>query len=64
MRLEHDTILCEAHGLCTAIDPDRFELDDDDMLIVHKWEVEPSELETVRHAVDSCPRQALSLIDE
>jgi ferredoxin len=64
MKLEHDTVLCEAHGVCTAIDPDRFELDDSDNLIIHKWEVSESELETVRHAVESCPRQALSLKDD
>jgi ferredoxin len=61
MKLEHDKVLCEAHGVCTAIDPDRFELDDDDQLIVHNWEVSEADLPTVRHAVESCPRQALSL---
>jgi ferredoxin len=61
MRLQHDNVLCEAHGVCTAIDPARFELDDDDQLIVHEWEVGDDDLPTVRHAVESCPRQALSL---
>ena len=63
MRLEHDNNRCEAHGVCTAVDPDRFELDDDDQLIVHGVDVAPEDLETVQHAVDSCPRQALRLVD-
>ena len=62
MRLEHDNIRCEAHGVCTAVDPARFELDDDDQLIVHNVDVAPEDLETVQHAVDSCPRQALKLV--
>ena len=64
MRVVHDTTLCESHGLCTSVAPDRFELDDDDNLIVHKWEVEDSELATVRLAVESCPRQALRLVED
>jgi ferredoxin len=61
MKVVHDAVLCEAHGICTAVDPDRFELDDDDILIVHSYEVSDDQLETVRQAVESCPRQALSL---
>jgi ferredoxin len=64
MRVVHDTTLCESHGLCTSVDADRFELDDDDLLIVHKYEVEPGELATVQLAVESCPRQALSLVED
>jgi ferredoxin len=61
MKVVHDWNRCESHGVCTAVDPDRFELDDNDDLLVHKAEVSESELATVRTAVDSCPRQALSL---
>lgn len=63
MRLEHDNNRCEAHGVCTAVAPDRFELDDDDQLMVHNFDVAPEDLEAVQHAVDSCPRQALKLVD-
>lgn len=64
MRVVHDADICEAHGLCSAIDPDRFELDDDDRLIVHETEVSAADLETVRQAVETCPRQALRLAEE
>lgn len=64
MRVVHNTTLCESHGLCTSVDPDRFELDDDDNLIVHETEVSEADLATVRLAVETCPRQALSLADD
>jgi ferredoxin len=63
MRVVHDANRCESHGVCTAVDPERFELDDNDDLLVHKAEVSEAELATVRTAVDSCPRQALSLAE-
>jgi ferredoxin len=63
MKLVHDAELCEAHGVCTAVDPDRFELDDTDHLIVHEFDVGDADLPVVRQAVESCPRQALSLTD-
>ncbi len=61
MKVVHNAQLCEAHGVCTAVDPARFELDDNDELTVHEAEVSEADLPTVRDAVDSCPRQALSL---
>ncbi|HVX70309.1 MAG TPA: ferredoxin [Mycobacteriales bacterium] len=63
MRVVHDATRCESHGVCTAVDPSRFELDDNDDLIVHEAEVAEADLATVRTAVDSCPRQALSLAE-
>jgi ferredoxin len=63
MRIVHNAQLCESHGICTAVDPARFELDDNDDLIVHDTEVSDADLAVVRKAVDSCPRQALSLQD-
>ena len=38
-RIVHDAELCEAHGVCTTIDSARFELDDDDRLTIHSYEV-------------------------
>ena len=61
MKVVHNSQLCEAHGVCTAVDPDRFSLDENDELIVHEAEVSDADLAKVRDAVDSCPRQALSL---
>ena len=64
MKVVHDSNRCESHGVCTAVDPDRFALDVNDDLLVHKAEVSEEDLPTVRTAIDSCPRQALSLSEE
>lgn len=63
MKIVHDTNLCESHGMCAAVDPDRFELDENDYLVIHAVEVSDADLDLVRQAVDACPRQALSLKD-
>ena len=61
MRIVHDAELCEAHGVCTTIDPTRFELDDDDRLQIHTYEVADADRTLIEQAVIRCPRQALSL---
>lgn len=64
MKLVHHADKCEGHGVCEAIDPDRFELGADDALIVRSTEVSDEDLPLMRRAVDSCPRQALSLEEQ
>ncbi|MGN6474396.1 MAG: ferredoxin [Mycobacteriales bacterium] len=62
-RIVHDDVLCEAHGVCTSIDSSRFELDDEDRLHIHEYEVSDADRATIEQAVIRCPRQALSLKD-
>ena len=62
-RIVHDAELCEAHGVCTTIAPDRFELDDDDRLTIHSFEVSDADRPAMEQAVVRCPRQALSLAE-
>lgn len=62
-RIVHDAELCEAHGICTTIDPARFELDDDDLLTIHSYEVADTDRAAMEQAVIRCPRQALSLAE-
>lgn len=61
MRIVHDAELCEAHGVCTSIDPELFELDDDDRLTIHSLEPDESKRALLEQAVIRCPRQALSI---
>jgi len=61
LKIVHDAELCEAHGVCTGLDPSRFELDDDDRLMIHAYEVSDGDRAVVEQAVIRCPRQALSL---
>ena len=60
-KIVHDDVLCEAHGVCTTIDPARFELDDDDRLTIHEYEFAEADRPTIEQAVLRCPRQALSI---
>lgn len=61
MRIVLDEEACEANGLCEAIAPEVFELDDDDRLRIIRTSVGGSGLEDVERAVASCPRAALRL---
>jgi ferredoxin len=53
---------CKSNGLCEALAPEVFYLDDDDFLQFHKTELDDADLEPVRRAVASCPTGAISLV--
>jgi ferredoxin len=61
MRIHVDYGLCESNGVCMGIDPEVFELGDDDNLTVLKPEVGAERVAAMREAVRRCPRQAISL---
>lgn len=62
-KIEVDWGLCESNGVCMGINPDIFELGDDDMLTVLQEEVTPENEADVREAVRQCPRQAISIVE-
>lgn len=62
MRIVVDRDKCDGHGMCQAMAPDYFELDDDDVLTVLDAEPPESERGTVHAAVQACPALALSLV--
>ena len=59
--VEVDFRKCESNGLCEALAPAVFYLDDDDYLQFHKTELDDADLEPVRRAVASCPTAAITL---
>lgn len=64
MRVVVDPLVCEANGVCEALAPEVYRLDEDDELEIIQPEP-PSELhETVRETVARCPKGALSIVDE
>jgi len=63
MRVAVDRDLCEANGVCAALVPDVFDLDDDDYLHIRVAEVPGAMADAVRRAVASCPKTALSLAE-
>jgi len=64
MRVRVDRDLCEANAVCAGLVPQVFEVDDDDNLVILAPEVPHALVGQVRHAVQSCPKTALSLEDE
>ena len=63
-RIKVDFDLCESNALCEALAPDIFELDDDDFLQVHSYEVTDENRTRVQQAVAACPRAAISVVAE
>ena len=61
MRVKANYDLCEANAICVGIDPEVFDVDDDDQLNILSPEVTPQNQDRIRQAVDSCPRTALSI---
>jgi ferredoxin len=60
MQLTVDRDLCEANGVCCALAPDVFDLDDDEELVISQ-PFAPERLERVEKAVARCPKNALAL---
>jgi ferredoxin len=63
MRIVVDRDLCESNGLCVAVCPDVFELDDHDRLVILIERPGEALRQALEHAVAACPRHALA-IDE
>jgi ferredoxin len=63
VRVEVDRDACEANAVCAGLVPEVFEVDDEDNLHILVAEI-PAELaDRVRHAVGSCPKAALRLVE-
>ena len=63
MKISVDFDLCESNGLCEAMAPEVFELDDDDFLQLRSERTTDENLEDVKRAVAACPRAAISLVE-
>lgn len=64
MRVVVDLSQCESNALCVAAAPEVFDLDDDDQL--HVLMENPTEglREKVELAVRTCPKQAITLLEQ
>ncbi|WP_330255578.1 ferredoxin [Nocardia sp. NBC_00565] len=61
MRISADRDRCEGHGMCEALLPNVFRVDETGTVRVLVDEVAETDLADVRLAVDSCPVEALGL---
>jgi len=64
MKVKADFDKCQSNAMCTAYAPDVFELDDNDFLVILTNEVTPENESAIRQAVDGCPTQALSIVED
>ncbi len=63
-KIKVDFDLCESNAMCEALAPDHFQVDDDDYLQILQEDVTEEHLSNVEQAVASCPKSAISLVEE
>lgn len=63
MRVIVDRDRCEGNAICVGIDPDLFQLDDDDYVLVTADPIPSAAEERAERAIAECPRAALSRED-
>ncbi|MGI9006198.1 MAG: ferredoxin [Streptosporangiaceae bacterium] len=63
MKVQVDRDACEANAICEGLVPEVFEVDDEDVLHIKAEPVPAGLADSVRHAVRSCPKAALSLTE-
>lgn len=62
-RVVADWDLCEANGICEAMAPENFEVDDNDELQILDDVVTDENEERMKRAVAGCPKSALSIVE-
>jgi ferredoxin len=60
-RLLVDPVTCDGIGMCAHLAEDLVRLDSWGYPIVPRRDLEPGEVRQARHAVNGCPRRALSI---
>ena len=64
MRIEWDENRCSRTGLCAALAPDVFSIDDSSRLTVSQSQIsDGADEDGLRDAADSCPNQAIRILD-
>ena len=63
-KIEVDWDRCESNGICESMAPDVFELDDEDLLQIADPAVTDANRAAVERAVASCPKAALSIVED
>lgn len=64
MRITVDFNRCRSNGVCCDLAPEIFELRSDGYLYLLAEEVFGADINLVEEAVDGCPTQAISLVDD
>ena len=64
MKVSVNYDLCESNAVCMGIAPDIFEVRDDDFLYVLQENPPESSRAKLEEAVQRCPKQAISIVDD
>jgi ferredoxin len=59
-----DYDLCESNAICVGLDPQTFEIRDDDIMYIIDEHPDESRRAKVEEAVRRCPKQALTLTED
>jgi ferredoxin len=64
MRIQIDQQRCTGHGRCYAVAPELFDADDSGYgVVINTGDIDPALAESAQVAVDSCPEQAIMLLE-
>ena len=63
MKVQVDYDLCESNGLCEALAPETFELDDDALQVLDA-RVTDANVDLLERAVASCPKSAITILED
>jgi ferredoxin len=64
MRIFVDDRICNGHGRCYAMVDTLFHADERGHGVATNAELDPSSLAEARIAVDSCPEQAIAIVED
>ncbi|MDI9976777.1 MULTISPECIES: ferredoxin [Rhodococcus] len=64
MKICVDRTKCTGLGICESLAPDIFEIDDAGGLLLLREDADASVIDDVRAAVEGCPTEALTLVEE
>ncbi|MDT2006489.1 ferredoxin [Rhodococcus opacus] len=64
MKLCVDRTKCTGLGICESLAPDYFEIDDAGGLLLLREEADDRDIDDVRAAIEGCPTEALTLIED
>ncbi|EKT78256.1 ferredoxin [Rhodococcus opacus] len=64
MKLCVDRTKCTGLGICESLAPDYFEIDDAGQLLVLREHTDDRDIDDVRAAIEGCPTEALTLVED
>ncbi|ABG94457.1 MULTISPECIES: ferredoxin [Rhodococcus] len=64
MKICVDRTKCTGLGICESLAPDIFEIDDAGGLLLLREDADDSVIDDVRAAIEGCPTEALTLIED